>query len=255
MSNMHRDSDSAELTPPFGNGTSTQRVRRAAMLVPLVCVALYGCPTAETDDDAAGTPSGYEDVLYEGGTTDEALVSLAAALDQGAPQPDTSQAPLLVGPMGELPSDPAPTFTWKLGSSAGAPTRADDDLRWASSWPPDEQHWEWRSSLTLGEGRPRRAQRWWAGLLGVRSAHAHGDPFSGYGVLLTISSSSDPKLCRVFTGATSYSPSAEVWDKIVAAGEVTVALVGAAFENNRIPAGSGPYLGSTSTLTITSAPQ
>ena len=66
-----------------------------------------------------------------------------------------------------------------------------------------------------------------------------------------VASASDPKLCRVFTGATSFTPSSEVWSKISAASEVTVELVGAAFENNRIPSGAGPFLGSTTALTIT----
>ena len=229
------------------------RPRRAsilpALLVPFACLALYGCPDDETtEDDAAGTPEGYEDVVYEGGTTDEALVAFVAALDQGAPQPDTTQAPLLTSPMaGELPATPIPTFSFQLGSSASAATPR--DVRVVLRSTPD-----WGDALQLLGARARQSALVGplAELLGPpRAARAHGDPFNGYGYFMTIKSSADPKLCRVFTGATSFTPSSEVWSKISAAGEVTVELVGAAFENNRIPSGGGPFLGSTTNLTIT----
>ncbi|MEJ7731536.1 MAG: hypothetical protein WKG00_20275 [Polyangiaceae bacterium] len=83
------------------------------------------------------------------------------------------------------------------------------------------------------------------------SARAHGDPFNGYGTLLAVSSTSNPKLARVFTGASTWTPSAAIWQAIVDdGGSLTVTLVGADFEQNRIPDGAGPYLGSVTALTI-----
>ena len=187
----------------------------------------------------------------------QALVAFVAALDQGAPQPDTTQAPLLTSPMaGELPATPVPTFSFQLGSSASAATPGSVRVVLRST----PEHSEWaplERGLTalqlLGtQARESPLVGPLAELLGPpRAAHAHGDPFNGYGYFMTVKSSADPKICRVFTGATSFTPSSEVWSKVSAAGEVTVELVGAVFEDNRIPSGGGPFLGSTTALTIT----
>lgn len=212
-------------------------------LVPLASALLYGCP-GESDDGETTPhgPEGYNDVLYEGETTDEALLALASALEQGAPQPSMSQAPVLSAPeAGPLPAE-APTFQWSLGATARLHA------------PGGERRPAGPELLRPGAAA-RRGGGWAAPLAAlfgpVRAAHAHGDPFSGNATLVVFASSSDPKLVRVFTGATEYTPSADAWAKIRGAGgEVTLTLVGAVFEQNRIGDSGGPYQGSVTTFTV-----
>ena len=54
-------------------------LRRLLILVPLAVASPYAC--SDHDHEPAAV-SGYDDVVYEGAVTDEALVSLVAALDQ-----------------------------------------------------------------------------------------------------------------------------------------------------------------------------
>jgi hypothetical protein len=85
----------------------------------------------------------------------------------------------------------------------------------------------------------------------VRSAYAHGDPFTGTATYLVFSTDSDPKLLRVLTSEASYTPDAAAWDKLVAAGKpITLTLTGAEFETNRIAQDGGPYKGSSTQFTI-----
>jgi len=208
----------------------------ALVFVPLVAASLYAC----SDDTTDTTPpdeelKGYEDVIYEGEVTDEALVSLVSALEQG-PKDDPAQAPTLVSPMGEVPKTPIPTFTWKIGSTA------------ARSTPPTLLRWAEHDS-------DRAPPRFTAGLRDLigpeRAAHAHGTPYTGQATWAVFSSASDPKLVRVLTSKTTYTPAAAAWDKIAAAGgTITLTLIGAQFDQNRIATDGGPYKGSATTFTV-----
>lgn len=205
--------------------------RRVLVLIPLAFALPYACDSHEEE----GAPAGYEDVLYEGEVTDEALVSLASALDQGAPTPSASQAATLDMPADAamLPKTPIPTFSWHIGATTQNERNAPELLptRYAS-----------RGFLApLVE------------LLGPeRAAFAHGTPFTGTATWLVFSTDSDAKLTRVLTSGTSYTPAQAAWDKMVAAGKpITVTLVTAVFADNRIAADGGPFQGSKTTFTIT----
>lgn len=211
----------------------TSFTRRTLLLLPLACAALYGCPAEEpetTPDEA------YADVIFEGETTDEAMIDLGSALEQKDPVDDPSQAPALDSPAaGELPKSPIPTFTWHFGAgTARAPALIAPGF-----------------GLAMRESAPS-FPRALAQLFGPpRAASAHGDPVNGPTTFLVFSTASDAKLVRVFTGLTTYTPSQEAWDKLAAAGsEITLSLIGATFDNNRVADGGGPFKGTVTKFTI-----
>ena len=212
------------------------RFWQSLLLVPAATALLYACG----HDDAESLPPGDEDVLLEGNVTDETFLALRGALDQGAPADVPSQAATLdqFADGDTLPRASAPVFTWHFGAAAsrGSAVRP---FRWAG--------------LRLAPERAAtQASSAFREIFGpVRSAHAHGDPFNGNATYLVFSVDSDPKLVRVFTGATSYTPAQEAWDKMVAAGKpITLTLISAIFEDNRIVPDGGPFTGSTTQFTV-----
>lgn len=227
----------------------TSLPRRLVFLLPLACAALYGCPQEEST-----TPEDeYADVIYGGGATDEALVSLGSALDQKAPVDDPARAPVLDSPTAtSLPKDTIADFTWHFGTTgsfnAPLPLVPGHEapagpalLRLASA------------ARDAGQSLPRSWMGPLAELVGPpRAAHAHGDPLNGTATWLVFSTKSDPKLVRVFTDQTSFTPGQETWDALAAAGEeITLSLIAADFEDNRIADGGDPVQGTKLTFTIT----
>lgn len=207
--------------------------RRTLMLVPLACAAIYGCEHTEGE---SLTPE-LADVLFEGAATDEALVALDASIQQKAPVEDPTQAPVLDMPTGAmLPKTPIPTFTWHMGAVV---RNSPQNLA-----PPE--------LLRIPEHRVSFRQGLAEFLGPIKSAHAHGDPLVGPATFLVFSTASNPKLMRVFTSLTSYTPTQAVWDKLAGAkAEITLSLVGAQFDNNRLADGGGPFQGTKYLFTIT----
>lgn len=216
---------------------------RALLFVPLASLALYGCPEAQettTPEDDLG------DVVFGGAATDEALVSLGSALDAKDPVTDPARAPVLDTPTGPVvPASPIPEFSWHFGEAAsrlrplpGEPGPA--SLRFAAA--PSQVRrplpGSWVSPLLDLVGPPR-------------AAHAHGDPLNGTATFVVFSTKDDPKLLRVFTDQTSFTPGQDLWDKLVEAkAEITVSLVAADFESNRIADGGEPVQGTKLSFTI-----
>jgi hypothetical protein len=220
-------------------------ILRALLLVPFSCAALYAC--ADDHETEPQAPSGYEDVVYEGTVTDEALTPLVSALEQGMPLDVASKAPTLDAPAdaAQVPRSPIPTFTWHIGATASNRGMATDRRR-AEVFPDHA-------------GPERRSAGGEASLLGplaelfgpVRSAEAHGTPFTGTATWVVFSTSSNPKLERVFTSELAHTPSQAAWDTMVAAAApITVTLIGGIFESNRLAADGGPFRGSATTFTI-----
>ena len=208
---------------------------RLLLLVPMAFALPYAC-SSESPPEGETLPGGYEDVLYEGEVTDEALISLVAAFDQGAPSNTPSQAATLDVPAADamLPKTPIPTFTWHIGTVTRlSPPRA--------------------PALLPVDRAPSRLVGPLLELLGPeRAAHAHGTPYTGTATWLVFSTDTDPKLARVLTSLTSYTPAQAVWDKMIAAGKpITVELVSALFIENRVAADGGPFQGSKTSFTIT----
>jgi hypothetical protein len=216
--------------------------RRTFILLPLACAALYGCPQSEETHDEGEE---YADVVYEGEATDEGMVALGSALDQKAPVEDATRAPELHTTETQLPKSPIPTFGWHIGQEgARAPLPFTAPQKALSLLPP-------ASGPVVAPGSD--ALREIRALFGpIRAASAHGEPMNGAATFLVFSTKSDPKLVRVLTDQLSYTPSQEAWDKLVGAKtEITLSLIGATFDANRIADGGDPVQGSELKFTIT----
>jgi hypothetical protein len=198
-----------------------------------------------------GNPA-YEDVVFEGGATDEALDALvmASLVD------DPSSAANFTAPTDGVvvPATSAPTFTWKLGPVASA-TPALSGSRYARdhSAPFDANG---ASPFEHSRGAPlwleHVASRGIGMLLaGVPPAYAHGTPTSGPAYFLLFTTSTNDKLLRVFTSSTSYTPDDSAFGKLKGAGgTITAVITNAQFDQNRIAQDGGPWKGTAITFTV-----
>jgi hypothetical protein len=214
------------------------QLRHIFPVVPALAALIYGC-----HDDAE--PAAVGDVVLEGTVTDEAYDAMDVALGGGAPQDDASKAATLDAPAdgASLPRATAPTFSWHFGAgmTERAPLPGHIDQRW--SFGPAYQS---TKAAGIDWAAPLRML-----LSPVCAAHAHGDPFNGTGTFLVFSTDTTPNLVRVFTSNTTYTPSAEAWGKMTSAGKpITLKLVSAIFESNRVAQDGGPFAGSSTTFTV-----
>lgn len=205
------------------------------------------------DDGGTGgaPPDENADVIYVNGMTDEALEALQAGelktnVEKTAaftwPEPGAVLAP----------SEPF-EFCWHIGPvAANERTRNVNRLGSAPSLapgPPDL----FTPARTEKQQQPNGFAH---GLLksllsGVPSAHAHGTPVNGPGYFLVISTTSDPKLVRVFTNSFDYKIEQADWDRMKAVGaEMTAKVIWADFETNRVLNDGGPWDGTPVTFTI-----
>lgn len=152
---------------------------------------------------------------YEGGTQDEAfraMVDAESSIAKGDERAVTVVSPAdgQTFAVGTMP----PTFTWS------SPIRS-AEVRTRVS-PPRRNLWD-------------RIRGWV-----ISDAYAHGEPYTGdlYDLSVSIPGESCP--VRVLTGNVSWTPSVEVWERIVAApGERVVSIVSAYMRDNRVT--EGPY--------------
>lgn len=164
-------------------------------------------------DDHEEEDEGYEDVILEGEVTDETMLGLGNALEAGDPVVSQAKAPTLDAPTdgASLSADTIPTFTWHIGAAARA------------------------VRLAQGSTRP-----------------AHGDPYSGYATYLEVGIEAEEPIAKVLTNEASWTPSAEVWNDLASVGEaITVTLIGAEFEQDRVIQDGGPYQGSVTQFETT----
>jgi hypothetical protein len=205
---------------------------RTAGVLLLFLSACSSNSDAPTDHPDTGGEQDISDVIYVGGVTDEALEHLLNA----TPKHDPLRA-LIVDPpdlSAPLPQDKAATFTFKLAPEA---RRAPDPR--------------------LGPGRPPRS-RWRHAAHEVlqflspeRIAHAHGTPYNGTAYYLVITDAASKTKLQVFTPEMSYTPEAVDWQNLVQAAQpLTLTITSADFDDNSIPAGSGPFAGGTFPFTI-----
>jgi hypothetical protein len=226
-------------------------LRRLFLFVPAMTVLLYACG----DDDVDEPASAAGDVILEGDVTDETFVAFESAVEQSPPANDPARAAVLDEPAegAMLPRTPAPLFRWHFGPTAERPGGA--TLRRAALEPASPAG---AGFLLPGRALPAAhgSFAWLAApfreVLGpIRSAHAHGDPFNGTATYLRFSVDADPKLVEVFTGATSYTPAADAWEKMTGAGApITLTMVSATFEQDRVVQDGGPVAGSVITFTV-----
>jgi hypothetical protein len=208
-------------------------LRSLILFVPVATALLYAC--GDTGSDPADA-----DVILEGAVTDETFVAMSSALDQAKPTSDPAKAATLDMPAdgAALPRATAPVFTWHIGAPSSQVERL-PGKRWAGL-------------ELLPAPAPAKAWTPLRELFGpIRAASAHGEPFNGTGTYLVFSTDTDPKLVRAFTGATTYTPSQAAWGKMTGAGkQITLTLVSALFEQDRVVPGGGPFAGSTIKFTV-----
>lgn len=224
-----------------------ERTRRAFLLAPLACAAIYACGGDDTGPAKSDVPQGYEDVSLEGDVTDETLAGLALALADGAHE-DPSQAPVIAKPAAgvELPKATVPELSWTFGPTAHRGCRA-PAVRWAGLAPAPlrDVRQSFQHDLAAFTAPLREL------LSAPRSAHAHGEPYNGTATLVELTAKDGAKLLRVFTSEQTLTPSQAAWDEIAAAAQpITIKLTSAVFEENRVTADGGPFAGSTTDFTI-----
>lgn len=173
--------------------------------------------------------AGLEDVVYEGGATDEALAAMTALTPKASPKPLAFTTP---APAAKLPAATVPTFAW--GESSGGALDAGTGARTPLDLIPRKQAKPWRLEL-----------------FGGGTAHAHGEALNGKAYFVAFSTSDNAKLLRVFTSGTTYKPSADAWQKLTTAkGTITAKLQSAVFDNNAIAVDGGPFEGTPVSFTV-----
>jgi hypothetical protein len=192
---------------------------RTAFFVLVASVALYA--GACSSDDEPLPNEELADVIYQGTTNDEALELLLTSTPVDDP---TNEAELVWPPDGDsVPASPPPTFCWTVGAGA-----------------------------SLAPMTPAIDPGWLDEIVGMRSAHAHGPPVNGPAYFVVFSTPSDPKLARVFTSEVEYTPDDAVWQKMIAVGgPITCTITTGIFDNNLLAADGGPFVGDSTTFTIT----
>lgn len=171
---------------------------------------------------SSSEPVDLDGVVYEAEATDEALEAVLGV----AAIVDDAKAPAITAPAadGEALSAASPaTFTWAALTASRLDVRAARGQRLAA--------------LELGLGLEQALS-----LLTIKKAEAHGEPNNGPVYYLEIAGESGGPIAQVFTTATSYTPSADVWAAMVAkGGTLSLKLVAARVENNELAAGGGPF--------------
>ncbi len=181
-----------------------------------------GCGEEETAGEPAPT-----DVVFEGGTNEEALNAFLAA----TPTHDPTKTAVFDWPSDteQLPASTPSSFCWHIGEPQGAWAPLPDRLE-----PP---------------AAPRSP---FEGLFaGVPSAHAEALPLSGAAYYITFTDPDGNALLRGFTTATNFVPSQEAWAELDAADvPITVTVTWAEFDANRLREGGGPWSGEPITVGI-----
>jgi hypothetical protein len=196
--------------------------RAPTVALALAVLVFFACATP-------AEPAAPADVIYENGGTDEVWLTMADA----TPMVSDSLAPQLTAPTGPISRAGAPpTFTWTPG------------IVGSSMMPPD-------AGTTVGArdvARPTLLARVMRELFPV--AHAHDPPVTGamFRLVFDLGTSATP--LRVVTGATTYTPDAAAWARVLAAtAPVPLTITSAYLNTGRIE--QGPYVRSMpATLTL-----
>lgn len=231
------------------------RLARLGLLSIAASAVLYNASCSNSNNGQTSTSGGDEDgenpeltdVIYEDGTTDEALAELIAA----KPIDNTARAPSVDSPAdaATLPAATTPSFSWHIGPSGGGTGGGDGG---AALWTTPSFRFAQLAQPTR-TASSSSALALLAELLGPeRAASAHGAPFSGTGYWLVFATDGNPKLLRVFTGNASYQPDANAWKKLQDAGKpITLTVMAGVFDVNKLSSDGGPYTGKPVTFTVT----
>jgi hypothetical protein len=196
---------------------------KAGMAAALAIAGAYGAACVSSTESTSGDaldPS-VADVVLEGNATGKAAVSLLAA----TPISGAALRPRIVSPPPDTVAlaSQVVTFSWEPGGST------------ARHVPPTPR--------LLPEERPL-VPAWLTELLGPeRAAAAAPSALRGTGYFLLFSTDEAPRLLRVFTTDTSYTPDKKAWDTLVSAGMWTkLTLVSAMFSGDAVLPATGPFV-------------
>ena len=198
------------------------------------------------DDGAGGTGTGggaggssHDDVIFEGGATDEALAALLA----GEVTDDAAQAAYLTTPVegASVPTSSPLTFAWRVGPPPSGALRTVPGRRFGNGSPrPDVG--PSRFSVLEPPSSPGGDLMAW--LAPARVAYAHGAPVNGRGYLLVIQDAEGRVLRRVFTLDLTHTPAVADWSTLTQTpGILRASVLGAVFEDNRVATDGGPWQG------------
>jgi len=197
--------------------------RHAACLLLLL---LSGCssdtraPTAKNGPEAPD----IRNVIYVGGTTDDALLRLLDVTPKNDPrQTVTFDSPDLSAP---VPKGSPATLQFRPASQAARTPGA-------SPMPTNNPSSKWRRGFNevLEFLAPERL------------AHAHGVPYNGTAYYLVITDKDSNQLLQLFTAEASFTPEAVDWQHMVDAPQpLTIRITSAFFEDNSIPVDGGPFV-------------
>jgi len=197
------------------------RMPLRSLLFALTLAPLSAACSSDSSDEPALPQDGVDDVVYVGGTTDEALVQM---LDR-TPKDVAAERLVIDSPEAGAvltASEPA-TIAFHGGSSGrAAPPRDYAPLGFR------ERAWTDLKQLFGPE----------------RAAHAHGTPYSGTGYFLVLDDARGNAVLRVFTSQTSYAIDSATWFALADVDQpLHLTITSAFFEENGIPADGGPFVG------------
>jgi hypothetical protein len=173
------------------------------------------------------------DVIYEGGASEQPLKALLAV----TPKDDPQRGAEIDNPPDKtlLPPSPIPTFQWHPRGATAA--REPFELGPQALLPREPRE---RSALGRLVGPLKE-------LLGPeREARAEQapTPMDGTGYFLVFSTDMKPKVLRVFTTKTSYTPDAKAWDTLSSLQDwTTLSILTASFSDNQLSPTGGPWKG------------
>ena len=206
-----------------------RRLAAGVMLLLLAsCSSNASAPSDHHDHDTVDT----SEVVYVGAVTDEALEQLLAVTPKDDPRyavvidsPDLTRA---------VPKESAANFEFHSTTPlALAPN------------PPPTPAVHPRSPFQ------RSFHEFLRFISPERVAHAHGEPYNGPAYYLVFSDADAKVRLQVFTNKTSFTPEAIDWENLVQAPQpLTLQIISAVFEENDIPADSGPYAGVSTSFRI-----
>jgi hypothetical protein len=200
-------------------------VKRLATLLLVAFLAVPACSSADVGDAPAPAPSAPPDVSgvsYGPGATDEGLVTLLDA----RPVDSALELPIVTTPADRATLDAPTTFAFQPSATALRPRRP--------------------------RAAARRVTRELAELFTLEgTAYAHGAPMNGEAFLLVFATSRDPHWLRVFLQGRSFAPSDAEWGRLAGAHEsLSLTVTRAVFEEGRLTADGGPFVGPPIRFTI-----
>jgi len=203
---------------------------RGVVAFSVATASVYGGACLSPDESEQPVDPAFADVVFEGDTSDTALASLLEV----APVRDVLRGPRMVSPSADSVLEAASVITFEWTPNGATAARAPGAPRAPTPL---------LNALAAPERQPSLA--WLAALLGPEGeAHAARPAMLGPGYFLLFSTPESPRLLRVFTTHTRYTPDENAWAQLRTAGTWTkLIVVSAGFARDAMLPGTGPFQG------------